>query len=366
MGSRIRSRSAGQLRLVHRRGKRREDLSGERDATADAVVAAAGTRPAAAGRPGERPDHVVPGEEGQAPRRPRSRRTVRLARGLAERDGSREPPRKQSLRARPRPRHARAVRAAPRSRESRRPTRRAARGLREARALDSLPLLGKRFLSTYRMRKARSMVKRRPAVGRTSGSTSCRPRASQCSALVEGCVGRRMAAARSDDPVGIKVCAALVRIAPGAGQPIQEPKEKGCAALRRDRRRPPGRAVGLVSMAARGRRHRRWDGAPPSAAIANGAFVLNEPSHADLLVVVNGTTPTSLSLRLGVEGLNGPLVFPLAGGPVFWQGTTPPLSPSDVITILKGMTTSGSIRRGSTGELRGQLEVPSGSASLRR
>jgi hypothetical protein len=98
---------------------------------------------------------------------------------------------------------------------------------------------------------------------------------------------------------------------------------------------------------------------PPVATAAKGfgVFTQNQNGTVSYFLVLNGVAGTSAEVRLGTAGVNGALLFTLAGGPVIWEGSFGPLAPADAVTMRKqGMYLVVPSVAFPGGEIRGQIE----------
>jgi hypothetical protein len=104
---------------------------------------------------------------------------------------------------------------------------------------------------------------------------------------------------------------------------------------------------------------------PPVATPARGVACLrlNPDRSLTYRVTARGMTGTVAHIHLAPAGSNGPVVFPLVGGPNVFAGTTPPLTPAQVADLGAGryyVNVHSAAHPG--GEIRGQVgagELPS-------
>lgn len=78
---------------------------------------------------------------------------------------------------------------------------------------------------------------------------------------------------------------------------------------------------------------------PPNGSLAVGSasFTLNlDNSLSYVVATANGLSGTAAHIHSGLPGVNGPVLFPLAGGPTTWSGTTPPLNAGQLASLASG------------------------------
>lgn len=78
---------------------------------------------------------------------------------------------------------------------------------------------------------------------------------------------------------------------------------------------------------------------PPVVTDASGRACLTLHPDRSLSYEINTTglrQGTDAHIRSGTPGMNGPIVFPLSGGPMKWEGTIDPLDATQLTTLLAG------------------------------
>lgn len=98
---------------------------------------------------------------------------------------------------------------------------------------------------------------------------------------------------------------------------------------------------------------------PPtgSAATATGTLIVNPDRSITYSIFASGISASSAHIHTGDAGVNGPILFTLAGGPSSWSGTTVPMTEVEYEVLqAKGMYVN--IHEMSfpfAGEIRGQI-----------
>ncbi|MGE0145691.1 MAG: CHRD domain-containing protein [Planctomycetota bacterium] len=98
---------------------------------------------------------------------------------------------------------------------------------------------------------------------------------------------------------------------------------------------------------------------PPNASTATGSMeiFLHLPSRVLMYELrVSGLTATAAHIHTGVVGANGPVLFPLVGGPTRWCGVTPRLSDASLTALtFDGLYVNVHTAAFPGGEIRGQI-----------
>jgi len=96
-----------------------------------------------------------------------------------------------------------------------------------------------------------------------------------------------------------------------------------------------------------------------TAAFGDATFTVNSDLTISYVVAATGLTGTSAHIHSGAFGVGGSVLFPLAGGPTKWRGTTPAMT-ADQFAALQtdGLYVNVHTVANPNGEIRGQI-VPS-------
>ncbi len=97
---------------------------------------------------------------------------------------------------------------------------------------------------------------------------------------------------------------------------------------------------------------------PPvrTRAHAHGCIELTSDNRIAYTVTSVGVRGTAAHIHKAAVGKNGPVIFPLTGGPIVWKGTTPKLTPAQLADLKAGLYyVNVHSRANPGGEVRGQV-----------
>lgn len=98
---------------------------------------------------------------------------------------------------------------------------------------------------------------------------------------------------------------------------------------------------------------------PPVPSLATGRAWANFDFQSRTIwycVESNAVNATAAHIHNAAAGVNGPVIFPLAGGPNVWMGVTPPLTNAQITEMYNGrLYVNVHTLAFPTGEVRGQL-----------
>ncbi len=101
---------------------------------------------------------------------------------------------------------------------------------------------------------------------------------------------------------------------------------------------------------------------PPvvTGASGTGTFAVNPDNTISYSVITSGLVGTAAHIHIGDAGTSGGILFPLAGGPTVWSGTTPALTAATFETMqANGLHVIVHTAANPGGEIRGQI-IPEG------